>query len=83
MFEGFKDPVFEFNKRIIDSTHDLVVAIAKWRFMNAMVGGWNSLIKTVNYIKELSGYFVIAVPKDIGNTSKCAKAFLKICCLMW
>ena len=78
-----KDPVFEFNKRIIDSTHDIVVAykpnVAFYECDG--VGGWNSLIKTVNYIKEnYPDIFVIADAKrgDIGNTSKMyAKAFLE------
>ena len=78
-----KDPVFEFNKRIIDSTHDIVVAykpnVAFYECDG--VGGWNSLIKTVNYIKEnYPDIFVIADAKrgDIGNTSKMyARAFLE------
>jgi orotidine-5'-phosphate decarboxylase len=78
-----EDPVFEFNKRIIDSTHDLVVAykpnVAFYECDG--VEGWNSLTKTVNYIKEnYPDIFVIADAKrgDIGNTSKMyAKAFLE------
>jgi orotidine-5'-phosphate decarboxylase len=78
-----KDPVFEFNKRIIDSTHDYAVAykpnIAFYECNGAK--GWNSLEKTVGYIKENHpGILVIADAKrgDIGNTSKMyAKAFLE------
>ena len=68
----FEDPVFEFNKRIIDSTKDLCVAykpnIAFYEAMGAK--GWESLKKTVDYIPK--DIFTIADAKrgDIGNTSK-------------
>jgi orotidine-5'-phosphate decarboxylase len=78
-----KDPIFEFNKRIIDSTHDYAVAykpnVAFYECYGAK--GWISLESTVRYIKEnYPGIFVIADAKrgDIGNTSKMyAKAFLE------
>ena len=74
------DPIFEFNKQIIDATHDLCVAykpnIAFYESMGA--SGWNSLKKTLEYIpKEI---FTIADAKrgDIGNTSKMyAKTFFE------
>ena len=77
------DPVFEFNKRIIDATHKYAVAykpnVAFYESNGAK--GWSSLEKTVNYIKENhNDIFVIADAKrgDIGNTSKMyAKAFLE------
>jgi orotidine-5'-phosphate decarboxylase len=76
-----KDPVFEFNKRIIDATHKYTVAykpnVAFYECMG--VSGWNSLDATIRYIKsEYPDIFVIADAKrgDIGNTSKMyAKAF--------
>ena len=74
------DPIFEFNKQIIDATKDLCAAykpnIAFYESMG--VSGWNSLQKTLNYIPD--DLFVIADAKrgDIGNTSKMyAKAFFK------
>jgi orotidine-5'-phosphate decarboxylase len=78
-----KDPVFEFNRRIIDETHKFTVAykpnVAFYECNGA--AGWVSLEKTVRYIKEnYPGVFVIADAKrgDIGNTSKMyAKAFLE------
>jgi len=78
-----EDPVFEFNKQIIDATHDLCVAykpnMAFYETMGAK--GWTSLEKTVNYInKTYKDIFTIADAKrgDIGNTSKMyAKAFLE------
>jgi len=78
-----KDPVFEFNKLIIDSTHEYAVAykpnVAFYECFGAK--GWISLESTVKYIKEnYPDIFVIADAKrgDIGNTSKMyAKAFLE------
>ncbi len=72
------DPIFEFNKQIIDATKDLAVAykpnIAFYEALGAK--GWESLQKTVEYIPN--DIFTIADAKrgDIGNTSKLyAKAF--------
>ena len=75
------DPIFAFNKQIIDSTHDLAVAYKpNLAFYESLgVNGWNSLEKTVNYIKyKYPDIFIIADAKrgDIGNTSTMyAKAF--------
>lgn len=73
-----EDPVFEFNKQIIDATNDLCVAykpnIAFYESMGAK--GWASLQKTLDYIPK--DIFTIADAKrgDIGNTSKMyAKTF--------
>jgi orotidine-5'-phosphate decarboxylase len=66
-----KDPVFEFNKQIIDATHSYCVAykpnIAFYECMGAK--GWESLQKTLEYIPK--DIFTIADAKrgDIGNTS--------------
>lgn len=67
-----KDPVFEFNKAVIDATHDLCVAYKPNLAFYESLGpsGWISLEKTMDYIpKEI---FTIADAKrgDIGNTSK-------------
>ena len=78
-----KDPIFEFNKRIIDATQEFAVAfkpnIAFYECFGAK--GWTSLESTVMYIKEnYPDIFLIADAKrgDIGNTSKMyAKAFLE------
>ena len=72
------DPVFEFNRQIIDATKDLCVAYKiNTAFYEAMgVKGWSVLEKTVNYISD--EHFKIADAKrgDIGNTSsQYAKAF--------
>jgi orotidine-5'-phosphate decarboxylase len=78
-----KNPVFQFNKRIIDATHKYTIAykpnIAFYECYGAE--GWKTLELTVKYIKEHHpDIFVIADAKrgDIGNTSKMyAKAFLE------
>src|ERR1700680_4408093 len=72
------DPVFEFNKQIIDATKDLCVSYKiNTAFYEAMgVKGWETLGKTANYIP--TEHFKIADAKrgDIGNTSlQYAKAF--------
>jgi orotidine-5'-phosphate decarboxylase len=76
-----EDPVFEFNRRIIDATAPYAVAFkpnAAFYECNG-TSGWQSLARTINYIKEkYPDCFVIADAKrgDIGNTSKMyAKAF--------
>lgn len=78
-----KDPVFEFNKRIIDATHEFAVAYKPNSAFYECNGasGWKSLEATVRYIKEnYPDIFVIADAKrgDIGNTSRMyAKTFLE------
>ena len=78
-----KDPVFEFNKRIVDATHTYAVAYKPNVAFYECYGseGWASLEATVRYIKDnYPEIFVIADAKrgDIGNTSKMyAKAFLE------
>lgn len=66
-----KDPVFEFNRRIIDATIDYAVAYKpNIAFYEAMgIKGWESLQKTIEYIPK--DVFTIADAKrgDIGNTS--------------
>ncbi len=75
------DPIFAFNKEIIDTTQDLCVAYKpNLAFYESLgVSGWESLEKTVHYIREkYPEQFIIADAKrgDIGNTSKLyARAF--------
>jgi orotidine-5'-phosphate decarboxylase len=73
-----KDPIFEFNKQIIDATADYCVAYKpNIAFYEALgPSGWESLQKTLDYIPN--NCFTIADAKrgDIGNTSALyAKAF--------
>jgi orotidine-5'-phosphate decarboxylase len=75
------DPVFEFNKQIIDKTAEFAVAYKPNTAFYEVYGakGWQSLEKTVQYIKaNYPEIFIIADAKrgDIGNTSaNYAKAF--------
>ena len=76
-----EDPVFEFNKQIIDKTAEFAVAYKPNTAFYEVYGakGWQSLEKTVQYIKaNYPEIFIIADAKrgDIGNTSaNYAKAF--------
>lgn len=78
-----EDPIFEFNKAIIDATHDLCVSYKpNTAFYEAYgIKGWLALQKTINYINEkYPEMFTIADAKrgDIGNTSSMyAKAFFE------
>ncbi|WP_291285162.1 orotidine-5'-phosphate decarboxylase [Flavobacterium sp.] len=78
-----EDPIFEFNKAIIDATHDLAVGYKpNTAFFEAYgLKGWLSLQKTIEYINEnFPEMFTIADAKrgDIGNTSSMyAKAFFE------
>ena len=70
-----EDPIFSFNKAIIDATADLCIAYKpNLAFYECMgIAGWKSLVKTVQYIREsYPDQFIIADAKrgDIGNTSK-------------
>lgn len=78
-----EDPVFSFNKQIIDATHDLAVAYKPNTafYESRGVEGWKSLEKTIDYLNNLENpVFTIADAKrgDIGNTStQYAKAFFE------
>ena len=69
-----EDPIFAFNKAIIDATADLCIAYKpNLAFYESMgVKGWIAFEKTVKYIKDnYPDQFIIADAKrgDIGNTS--------------
>jgi len=76
-----EDPIFTFNKAIIDATHQFAVAYKPNTAFYEAHGrkGWKSLDKTIDYInKNFPEIFTIADAKrgDIGNTSSMyAKAF--------
>jgi len=83
ILDNFDDPIFEFNRQIIDYTSDFCVAykpnLAFFESEGAM--GWRSLEKTVKHIrKNYPDQFIIADAKrgDIGNTSNLyARAFFE------
>ncbi len=78
-----EDPIFEFNKAIIDATHHLCVAYKpNIAFYEAYgLKGWASLEKTMVYLNShYPDIFTIADAKrgDIGNTAtRYAKAFFE------
>jgi orotidine-5'-phosphate decarboxylase len=74
------DPVFEFNKQIIDATKDWCVAYKPNTAFYEALGatGWQTLQRTLDYIPK--DCFTIADAKrgDIGNTAALyARAFLR------
>ena len=77
------DPIYQFNKAIIDATHHLCVAYKPNTAFYEAYGlkGWNSLKRTIDYLnKNYPEIFTIADAKrgDIGNTSSMyAKAFFE------
>ena len=78
-----EDPIFAFNKAIIDATHPYTIAYKPNIAFYEAYGekGWQSLRKTINYINEQHPHiFTIADAKrgDIGNTATMyAKAFFE------
>jgi len=79
-----EDPVFEFNRQIIDATIDFAVAYKPNLafYESSGLKGWISLEKTISYLHmKKDRVFLIADAKrgDIGNTSQqYAKAFFEI-----
>lgn len=77
------DPVFAFNKAVVDATAEFSICYKPNLAFYESLGlkGWESLDKTVRYIKEkYPEIFIIADAKrgDIGNTSKMyAQAFFE------
>lgn len=76
----YPDPVFEFNKQIIDATLPYAVAykpnIAFYEALGS--AGWESLKKTVDYIPDECFTIADAKRGDIGNTSALyARAFFE------
>jgi len=79
--KGIDLPLFEFNRQIINATHDLVIAykpnVAFYECLG--MSGWHQLELTINYIRDnFPDTMIIADAKrgDIGNTSrKYAEAF--------
>ncbi|RYE36324.1 MAG: orotidine-5'-phosphate decarboxylase [Sphingobacteriaceae bacterium] len=74
----FPNPILEFNRQIIDATHDLCIAYKPNTAFYECYGakGWQNLIDTCNYIPQ--SIFKIADAKrgDLGNTAEMyAKAF--------
>ena len=82
-FLNYSDPIFEFNKAILDATAPYAVAIKpNLAFYESQgVGGWQTLKKTIEYQqKKYPELFSIADAKrgDIGNTADMyAKAFFE------
>ena len=75
-----EDPIFEFNKGIIDATKDYAVAYKpNLAFYECLgVSGWNSFKRTIEYIPKECLIIADAKRGDIGNTSSYyAKTFFE------
>ena len=75
-----EDPIFEFNKQIIDATYPFAVAYKPNTAFYEALGarGWESLQKTIDYLPKDTFNIADAKRGDIGNTSAMyAKAFLR------
>ena len=78
--QSHPDPIFEFNKQVIDATKDLCVAYKlNTAFYEALGSkGWDVMERTVNYIPSQHLKIADAKRGDIGNTSsQYAKAFFE------
>ncbi|MBK0380887.1 orotidine-5'-phosphate decarboxylase [Mucilaginibacter segetis] len=78
--KSYPDPVFEFNRRIIDATHDLCIAYKPNAafYESRGVNGLQSLIATYKYLPKNCLSIIDAKRGDIGNTSdNYAKAFFR------
>jgi orotidine-5'-phosphate decarboxylase len=76
--KSYPDPIFEFNKRIIDATKDLCVAYKPNSafFESYGIKGLQALIDTCKYLPANTLNIIDAKRGDIGNTSdKYARAF--------
>lgn len=74
------DPVFEFNRQIIDATHDFCIAYKPNTAFYEVLGskGWESLNKTQAYFPDAIFSIADAKRGDIGNTSEMyARAFFE------
>lgn len=82
-FLSSKNPIFDFNKKIIDATAEYAIAYKPNTAFYECLGtsGWNALVDTIDYINtNYPDIFIIADAKrgDIGNTSKMyAKTFFE------
>lgn len=75
------DPVFEFNKQIIQQTHEFTIAYKPNLAFYESLGtkGWQSLEKTIEFLKKYNVLTIADAKRgDIGNTSKMyAKTFFE------
>ncbi len=81
LFEKSKDPFFDFNKSIIDATHDIVCAYKLNMAFYEVLGkkGFELVEKTVNYIPREIVVILDGKRNDISNTAgKYAQSLFEI-----
>ncbi|HBI80403.1 MAG TPA: orotidine-5'-phosphate decarboxylase [Bacteroidales bacterium] len=73
------DPMFEFNRKIIEATHDLAIAfklnLAFYEVHGA--AGWNSLFKTVKYLKTHHPEILVIADAKRGDIASTARMYAK------
>ena len=74
-----EDPIFEFNKAIVDATHDLAIAFKPNLAFYEVHGasGWTSLVKTVKYIKKNYPEILIIADAKRGDIASTARMYAK------
>ena len=71
-FKSSSTPYLDFNRAIIDATHDLVLAYKPQFAHYAAFGRENELLATIDYIKKISKNIIVILDSkrgDIGNTA--------------
>jgi orotidine-5'-phosphate decarboxylase len=71
-FAKASQPIFEFNKEIVDATHDLVCAYKPQIAFYSAVGAERELELTIEYIRERAAHAIVILDSkrgDVGNTA--------------
>jgi len=71
-FAKSSQPIFEFNKEIVDATHDLVCAYKPQIAFYSAVGAETELELTIKYIRERAPHAIVILDAkrgDVGNTA--------------
>jgi len=77
ILKSSKDPIFEFNKAIIDATHDLVCAFKPQFAHYSAFGDEEQLVKTINYIKKNYPNKPIILDSKRGDIGSTAEKYAK------
>ena len=71
-FAGVDEPIFAFNREVIDATHDLVCAYKPQIAFYSAVGAERELEKTIEYIRRRAPNAIVILDAkrgDVGNTA--------------
>lgn len=81
-FAASTQPLFEFNKAVIDATHDLVCAYKPQIAFYSAAGAERQLESTIDYIRQRAPHAIVILDAkrgDVGNTASAyaAEAFVR------